>query len=246
MKTELRLRLEYNWDKALLMSPENPFPLAPTDLVHKGLVTRALYAQQNKRWQNAWGRLMILEFQRLARKKGESSRNRIEIWGSGLSRCLIGWVPHIPTFFEVGIRDKSLVACAEAMRWVWRLQLGERVKVSHGDLESWELFSQKDDGKTVAKYQSQFIQNQPFDVMEDMMRHNGYFLRNPGTVVYMIHACGEDNPEDKVEWRNTTPYTVPELRSPLEEGLGGPAEMKVLKKHKYYHQTYTLFRITAA
>src|SRR5258708_6455800 len=102
---------QYDWDSALTQSDDNPFPLAPKNLVARGRITQTHYRLQNELLGHFVEGVMLNEHQLLRGKA-------VEVLGAGLLRDL-PWVVDAIVRFEcsVAIRDKSRVACNNAVRF---------------------------------------------------------------------------------------------------------------------------------
>jgi len=86
------------------------------------------------------------------------------------------------------------------------------------------------------------------DEMPIVMRHLGSYLGGR-TRLYLMHPFRSDNscPVEwegrqipPVRWGDTTPYDLVELTSALDRKV----QVCILGKHRYYHQVYSLMRIT--
>ncbi|MFZ2149630.1 MAG: hypothetical protein WAV15_00505 [Minisyncoccia bacterium] len=240
--------LDYNWDFALSPSDENPYPLAPKDLLEKGLVNPAYYAWENERWERRWGQKLWQEVRKI--KPGH-----IEYFGWGLGRDGKKLVPKaVAKGHSVAITDCSTVACKNATEFVEEEGLAGKVTVRQADILNAWASRKINPKKTNVIIASQIFQNETGDRKWLMMRWLGNFLATPPfsrRVAFIIHARGEDNPEGTVEWRHTIPWTDEELFAGLEfemnEAVPGLLpSIKVVGQHNYFHQKYTLFRITAA
>ncbi len=243
--------LEVYWDNTLTPSRENEFPLAPHDEVMAGRVDAVRYKRQNRRLALKSWKVMVPELLGLSESAGFSEGpSRVQICGWGLGRDL-EWIPKIVNAgFQVSVCDVSSVACTTCQIFLDRRGVGN-VQVITSDLEqAWNNGSIHDE-QVLVYYAGQFVQNQSEEEKDTAMEHFGSFLRIPtqnglGRRVYLLHARGEDNPPDKVRWRNTIPYSDLELRAPLEKGFGGPVLMEVIARHRYYHQCYSFLRIGGA
>jgi hypothetical protein len=236
---------ESEWDSRLTTSRENPYPLAPKDLVRKGLVTEKIYQNENRKFGRFCRQIMLAELPLLA--TGDGTAGDIEVLGAGLSRDL-GWIATAVRYgFGVAIRDNSLIACQSAIQSIRLQRIIHGVKVTQTEVESGWKSGEIQDAVTSVYYASQFIQVQDKETMHRMMRHLGRFLglRGKQRVLYLVHPRGEDNPPEKVEWGKTTPYFDEELRAPLEEGLNGKVLMRGIAENMHHHQHYTLFKCTA-
>ena len=235
MRCELKALID--WNSVLT----DEFPLAPKDLMEKGLVKKKEYGDQNRSLAGFVHRTMKTELLRLNRP------GRIEVLGFGLGRDL-GWIPSVIRHlgYRVAITDGSAVACANARQRLRHWRLLRRVEMRHLCVEeAWET-GQIDEAEVVAYYGGQFIQVQDLDTMWAMLAHLGAFLALPGRAIYLLHARGEDNDSEEVRWGKSTPYFEDDLRAPLEEGLSGQVKIHVVEQHMYFHQKYSLLRIRAA
>jgi hypothetical protein len=245
MAQQMFQAMDYDWDDALT----SLFPLAPKDLLEKGLVTPVWYAWESERWERRWGQKLRRQIS-LLKKPGH-----IEIFGWGLGRDGKRLLPKaVALGHSVAITDNSSVACNNATAYIQTEGLTKSVKVRQTDiLKAWAA-GKINARKTNVIIASQIFQNETRDRKWLMMRWLGSFLATPPfsrRVIFIIHARGEDNPEDTVEWRHTIPWTDEELFNGLEfemnEAVPGLLpKIEVIGKHNYFHQMYTLFRITTA
>ncbi len=252
LRRELKTKLEVEayWDHSLTPSKENPFPLAPPDKVKEGLVSVLSYQKQNLLLAEKSLQVMVPELIEITKSRGfEKGPRGIEVLGAGLMRDL-GWLTSTPaTQFSVSIRDCSSVACEHAETFVKKHRISAKVHKMEVE-EGWKS-GQIDDRGTILYYAGQFIQNQYYEAVCRILEHLGRFLATEtedGVLrrkVYFLHPRGEDNPTDRVQWKNTTPYWDIELRASLEKGFGGKVLMETIGKHDHFHQRYTFFRISA-
>ncbi|MDO8594946.1 MAG: hypothetical protein Q7R93_05580 [bacterium] len=237
---------ESEWDSRLTTSPDNPFPLAPKDLVRKGLVTERIYQDQNRKFGRFCRRLMLKELPTQEIAIGDELF--WELLGAGMCRDF-GWIADaVRRGLGINIRDNSKVACQGTIQFLRSQNIYSGVTVRETEVEfGWEAGEIKD-SLTSVYYASQFIQVQDRETMQRMLRHLGAFLGLQGKkrVIYLVHPLGEDNPPEKVEWGKTTPYFFHELRKGLEEGLNSRVRMQVLGEHMHYHQKYNLIKAFAA
>ncbi|HEY4494329.1 MAG TPA: hypothetical protein VJB95_02795 [Candidatus Paceibacterota bacterium] len=243
MGARAQMGLEYDWDRAL----GAPFALAPADLVQEGLVDDPSYNEENKKLGEFCAAVMQEELAALAASRAPRGK-RIGIMGAGLMRDTRFWIPRAVSLgLQVKIRDISRVACKNARQFIAENNLGKGVTVSRGDVEDWRVWEDVEDARTLAFYAGQFFQNQTKNIMWDMMyRVGSQFLKIPHRCVYILHPRGEDNPPEKVRWRNTVPYTDAELFDAFGHGFCEGVQVLPLGKHLYFHQTYTLFKVRAA
>ncbi len=243
------LAQEYSWDDALTPSETNPFPLAPVDEVKAGRVTPARYRRQNNRLRWRSTQVMVPSLLRLMLTPSYKDGRRTIVWaGWGLGRDAEDSIEvGVMLGFRFLIIDKSKVACKNAESFVKKHGFQGMVQVRKISLQQAWKKNVIDEAQVLAYYAGQFIQNQDYWMMDYMMRHFGRFLRKcHDCAVLLLHPRGEDNPEGKVEWKNTTPYHQGYLWIPLRNGSRSLATMTVLGKHWYYHQRYTFFLITVS
>jgi hypothetical protein len=245
---------ERHWNNAVTVSEENPYPLAPADMVRKREVDQDSY----ERWTYLFTRdckgIMLPEIPIIAGEPGFPKGPRgLVVGGAGLLRDLEEWLEEAQAsqFSTITIVDCSSKPCDKALEFIEKHSLVS-AKVLYKELEdAWDDGS-IDDRNTLMYYCGQFVQNQDRAAKDRMLEHFGRFLRMetiPGVLgrrVYLLHPLGEENPYDLVEWNNTVPYTLQELHDPLKKGFDGPVLMKVIGKHHFFgHQWYTFFRISA-
>ncbi len=224
------------WDSRLRQSQDNPFPLAPADLLKKGLVNAANYSTQNMRFGLFCQRKMLAELENLNRD-GE-----IEIFGIGLARD-IGWVLKAIEHFGVKMWDHSTVARQNATLVLRPRTWLQMVEIAEGEvMKGWKA-GQIDREGVMAIYASQFLEHQG-DALKSFAYHFGKFLRVPDRRIYLVLPRLEDNPPDKVKWDSAVPPLDHEWQVPLNEGFGGLTNICKLGTHKYFHRRYTFFRIS--
>ena len=244
-----------NWDATLTPSRTNPYPLAPPDIVEAGEVNDDSYTAENMRLSIAAENVMRPELTHIAGEPGFVGPDApcgLEILGAGLLRDIECWLPHAVRlgFHPVCVTDSSIVACGNVENFIEKSNLVS-ISPCHMDVETAWREGAIQDENTLVYYGGQFIQNQKQRAKDRMMKHFGRFIKMPTPDgcfrrrVYLLHARGEDNPPDRVRWRNTIPWMDEELRTPLERGFGGPALMEVIATHWYWHQLYSFFRISA-
>lgn len=257
-KLSMQDALQCYWDYALVPSKKNPFPGAPPDKVRSGEVNADSYKAQNIALEQFVDMHMVPEAKSLAPLQEEAleCKARFEIAGLGWSRDLKGLVTTLVTNgVLVGATDVSYVAYTKFLEFLdgntKNYPQLKGVQVRWAEFEEALRKQDIDLTNVVGLYGGQFFQNSPVRKKDSMLRVLGQFLGRPafnGRLVrrlYILHPLGEDNPADRVEWRNTIPYKQVELQRPLEKGLGRKVTMDVLGKHDYWHQKYTLFKITA-
>ncbi len=261
---EQQIRQEYDWDLILTESPTNPFPLAPKDLVERGEVNEENYIRENAGITAFCAKVMGDELKEMISDPHFGTAPKgMEILGAGLMRDL-WWILKVENDLKIKIKDKTETAIKNAQKFAKEFELKEKVEIKKIEIEEAWKKGEINEEETIAYYGGQFIQNQDRETMKRMMHHFGEFLKRPSSPprrIYLLHPRGEDNPADKVEWSNTTPYTDVDLIVPVEEGFGysdasllsslaegygGKVQMKALGTHNYFHQKYTLLRIMAA
>lgn len=225
------------WDFRLRQSLENPFPLAPEDLLKKGLVNEINYFTQNRRFGLFCRRKMLAELETL------DHNGEIEVFGIGLARD-IEWVLEAIKHFGVKMWDHSTVACQNAKHTLrprtW-LQMVEIISMEI--MTGWKAGHIDQEG-VMAIYASQFLEHQGNELKSFAYRF-GKFLRVPGRKIYLVLPRLEDNPRDKVKWNSAVPPLDHEWQVPLNEGFGGRTNICVLGTHKYFHRKYTFFRLSS-
>ena len=238
----------YDWDYALTPSEDNPFPLAPKDLVDQKKMTQEIYEGENEKLKNFALEKMLEELKTLSRDPSfsETSPKVIEVMGVGLMRDL-WWIQYFGDRLKIIIRDKFNVPLEKAEEFITDYKL-KNIETQQSSIEDAWASGEINDDETIAYYGGQFMQNQDKATKDRMLKHLGTFLGLPSSPprrIYLLHARGEDNPKRTVLERNSIPYTDKELQKPLEEGLGRKVKMEVMGTHKYHHHNYTLFRIMA-
>ncbi len=236
---KLRPKLTVEWDLKLTQSDENPFPLAPFDAIAQGKVTARSYTRENNKLGENAGRGLIPELHQMA-------GSHIGILGWGLGRCARKWVPvAVKTYCcSVTIVDNSHVACDNATQFIAKEGLNDVIVAKTPILAGWEDRTIPEDSLD-AYYVSQVIEHQGDD-MYAFVFHLGAFLRRHGRRVIMIVPRREDNPPEFVPFATAVPPEDSELLVPLQDGLRGKVDVRVLRKFKYFHRTYTIFCFAAA
>ncbi len=240
------------WNNSLTQSETNPYPLAPVDKVKAGKITKRSYEKRNELLKKRSALVMIPELVEIAGEKGFSEGPQgMEILGAGLHRDLeFLRDPVIGLYSPVGITDNSSVACAGAEAFA--NTCNTLIGVCQSEIE--EAWQQGfiDEEVILVYYAGMFVQNQDREKKNRIMERFGRFIKIPAPPdgrlrrrVYLLHARGEDNPPEKVEWKNTVPYFDHELRAPLEGGFGGPIAMEIIAQHWYWHQRYSFLRLSA-
>jgi len=260
LETGIRLdqALEVYWDNSLTPSKENKYPLAPLDKVKSGEVNPRRYQRRNRSFKADIKKCMKPELVRIrANMDITAEAIGFEFLSAGLGRDVEALVPTLVDLgFPVGVNDVSLVSCNHCYKILeWcaksKAQVND-VLVRQTEIEAGWRSGEIKDKTTLVYYLGQMLQNLDPDTKDRVAEHLGQFLRIPvglgksaGRVVYILHLRGEDNPPDKVELRNSTPYFDKELRAPIEKGFGGPVVFELVRKINYWHQVYTLLRVTA-
>lgn len=250
------------WDKKL----SRRRAIAPRDLERLGLVTDGNYKWQTDRFGYFSSLFVAGQLVRLAREipLQELRYQYLEVFGIGRGIDL-GFIPKANRLgLQVSLRDISRVACENGQKIVKRhvpqneiiknevIQC-EAVSASHPDTGNVDYLN------TAAIYAGRFAQILTKEFMEKLLEFWGGFLKLPGRAIWLVHPLPEDNDHvtfwkyrdtrlqfPKVEWGDTTPYSIAELRRPLERGLGGPVEIFCAQKIPYYHQKYSALVVRAA
>ncbi len=247
IKTSLSL---YDWDAALSAQ----FALAPPDLIRRGKVNRRSYLRQNHLLGKIGALAMIPEiFKIVGNPFFEKGPKGFEFLGWGLGRDVSKFLIHpiMRSFDPICITDSSAVAYANAEEFKSTYDLP--LSICQSDIEEAWGYNFISDELTLVYYAGQLIQNLDYDSMNRVMKHFGKFLKIPTSrgrrdrKVYLLHPRGEDNPPNRVKWRNTIPWFVEkDLRPPLQRGYGGPVNIDVIRRHNYWdHQRYVWLRLSA-
>lgn len=256
-----------HWNKKLSPHAENPYPLAPKDLVRMGLITPENYNSENEKLSSYCNTMMEDELNRLSGEPefAKIVRPEIKVFGIGLARDL-GWIDKaIYLGFYTTIYDVSSVACQSmlylAKGFVTKDFVAEdapdnRLEVVTGEIEEeWESIQS---GHTLIIYASQFFQVQKKIKMRRIMRKSVSLVVNSTLEIkpslYLAHPFKKDNDGScewrgisfpTVEWGDTTPYSDGELRAGMGR-LRHSMRMDLLGVHMYYHQKYSLLKIRYA
>ncbi len=220
------------WDAKLTRSSDHPFPLAPNNLVEKGLINEEIYQKENEAWGNFVTKIMI----------SESLSGPICILGAGLCRDW-GWVRTKATQKDlVFIVEGSNVAYKHAHAFIKKYSLQRKVKVILSEvLDAWQNGDIHDDCIN-AYFLSQFLEHQG-DSLPSFTNHLGNFLRDPKHAVYLVTPRLEDNPPEKVFWEHAVPLSDEEWQAGFNNGLGRPVAVKLLGKHAYINRIYSFFKV---
>jgi hypothetical protein len=225
------------WDDKLSQSAKNPFPLAPRDLVRKGLVTPENYARENEKLGRFRNSVMRGELERIRATPAivQMVAPEIKVFGVGLGRDMLWVGDALHLGFSVSVCDVSNVACQ-------KLPKQEGLRVYNKEIEDGWADLEMDSPKALVYCALQFIQILDRDKMYRVMRRLGYLLRvrqvaGQNRILYVAHPFHKDN--KKVEWGDTTPYSKEEFMI----ALGVSVEMELLGVHKYFHQSYSFFKI---
>lgn len=252
-----QLTLQRYWDSKLSRNNKNnPFPLAPKDLVRMGLVTSENYQRENKKFSAFTNRIMKRELDVLEQmfKLGYLICPDIKVFGVGLARGL-GWIKKgLAMGIYVKTYDASTVACANVSFLTRNYPNLNLLDVTQGEIEvEW---TGVDNG--CMYFLSQFVQVLKKTKMRRVMRKLGSILKtNPLSIkrsLYIVHPLPTDNDRRcewggigfpwGVEWGDTTPYSLDELL----DAIGGKKatrrlNVEVLGTHTYFHQKYSFLKI---
>lgn len=266
LSLDIDFELEAKWNNKLTPSVENPFPLAPKDLVRLGLVTPKNYAEQNRVWRKEVLKVFSGELREIE-EYFTSLSPEVHVpllprfcshvweflsWGLGRERLAAAAVSKNKYRFGVVIRDNCSSACRRARSWSRVQKLDWQVE--HGEiLLAWAKGHIKVND-TFALVVSQLVQICTPENARWFMELFAAFLiipmpdGCPARRVYMIHATLADNTHEgvSVEWGDTTPYDIGELKELAENRAGRSIEFKTLHIFKYYHQTYRVLRLMLA
>lgn len=240
------------WNKALTKSDDNPYPLAPADLVEQGMVTPESYEEATNHFSLVWNKHMCNEINALVQEPGFKNYPKIvEVFGAGFLRDLKEWLLLLSQVgMNFAITDLSDIACNNCYSFIDTYALSSRSEVRETDVEEAWKSGWIVDEETLFIYAGQFVQNQKTQAKNRILKCIGHWLALrscEGALFrrfYLLHPLGEENPPELVRWKNTKPYTLNELQKPIEQGFGGPVAFEVVGKDRYFdHQAYTLFRI---
>lgn len=245
--------------------PGHQYPLGPIDLTEDGenVVNPDNYIDENAKFGGFYSELMMIELKILALDKSLMVINpNLGLLGPGLSRDLYWLRKAIEIGYSADARDISPVAMKNIHLLFGQLIKEGKVKTVIGDIEETMVTDRIASWQTVAYFASQFFQVLGRNRMRDTLGKLGIILsRWPrGTQskprIYIGHPLPEDNIGPKcwngvnlpgVKWGDTIPFSKDELCEALEHKLGGrKAVGEVLGKHSYYHQTYTLLKLSLA
>ncbi len=253
--------LQKKWDEKLTPVPSNPFPLAPRDLVRLGLVTLASYREQNAVWRRSVCRIIRREARSVrtqALRPSDIIGQNWEFWGWGLGREKSAAKAVGKEYFSVVVRDNSKVACQNAVRYSDRNRLDWNV-IQEEVIRAWSSGA-VDIMSALAIVGSSLAQICDEIIKARLMAILGSFALEPVPEnypqrrVYLVHPTKADNSAEveweghkfsKPEWGDTTPYDLPELLEPAQEGAGGKLSLEVLGRFWYFHQQYSILRLMA-
>lgn len=260
--------LKRYWDNKLSPSANNPWPLAPRDLVRMSKVHYDNYRIENGRFSAFVTSVVIRELETILKI---SAREKIlalqlfwaEILGIGLGHRDLRWInTAIEQGFRLKARDISSVSKRNMVLLFQEFIDERRLKPIIGEIEKTMETNKISPRRTAVYFASQFFQVLPRRKMRRILGRLGVILSqwpsgtNIRPRIYMVHPLPEDNTGPKtwngihipgVEWGDTTPYTMDELRTAVESKLGGRKVLiRVLKKHRYYHQRYAFLKISLA
>lgn len=255
--------LDRHWKTKFTATPNNPYPLAPGQLVKMDLVNNFVYTRQelSLRWFCTWA--MLREAYKIESEiePGEYG-NILEVWGSGLGRDLGLLRYFLDLKFRAVIRDNCTLACQKASAFAQDQGIGERVEVKQCDII--QSLHDLDLAGTAVIYLAQcFLQILTEEDERLIMKTLGQFLasartrRAPKRRVYILTARRQDN-NKPVKWRGklfktvefgeSALYNHDQILQPAQEGFGSAEglDLRVVAKHNYYHQKYVLLRMMAA
>lgn len=253
-------QLEIHWDQKLTPSEDNPYPLAPVDLVKQGLVTPDDYREQNELFGRFCSSNMRRELVTMKSSVNFSHvRPYVEVFGVGLARDL-RWIDDaIHHGFNVRVREISDVACDNFSILFAKEITNRQVILVNGEIEEgWDDLQLNSDA-TIALYASQFVQVQSTLKMRAILRRFGDLLVRqnqdirPRRNIYLVHPFRKDN-TNVVEWKgkrfsgatwgDTTPYDANELLEVVQSETGSQSPvLTVLDKQNYFHQEYSFVSI---
>jgi hypothetical protein len=255
--------LERHWNEKLSPSDTNPYPLAPKDLVSRGLVNQENYTEQNALFGRFCSSHMMREIGIFTCSGSMGTLCPvIELFGAGRARdCW--WVADAACGgFKMRVRDISAVALSH-MNFVLGPYITARcIDVVEGEIEEGFIEKPIDSQRTIAYFASQFIQVQKRRKMQRLLSMLGSFLEqwpyDTGVKprIYLVHPFNSDNCNTVVwnghelphaTWGDTIPYERHEITRACERGTRGKKVLlDVLGQHKYYHQCYSFARVTIA
>jgi len=244
LKLEARQsRSELHWNRKLTASEQNPYPLAPKDMV--GKISPEDYESENERFGLFCSSIMSAEVSSLVEPTFKNLVfPRIDVLGAGLGRDL-GWMNQAMDLgCYVKVYDLSRVARERIEKNSdFSKHLGYHLEVVQS-----EIVSCWNDDEVLIYFASQFVQVQKRAKMQRLMRHFGSILKYSflgfKPALYLVHPFGKDNLG--VTWGDTTPYSEEEIMDAMT-GKMGKSLMKVelLGVHSYFHQKYSLLKIQA-
>ncbi len=256
-------RLERHWDDKLSSTKDNPFPLAPKDLVRMGLVTEENYQEQNQQFGRFCNSIMESELLGLSSIPRFSSVPcpEIRILGIGLAERDLLWVrAAVYSRFYIKAYDVSRVACDNLLSLTESLPYTHKIDVIHGEIEDlWQEIRITPDMEIPLCYGSQFIQVLKKTKMKRVVRRLGDHVAGGvntclGRSVCIVHPLSEDNKRSRqwnkhcipsVEWGDTTPYSREELLNALGiKARRAGVDIDLLGVHQYFHQTYSFLKIS--
>ncbi len=254
-------QLEDYWNEKLSLQ----WPLSPRDLRGRGLIHYDNYKKQSGLFGAFCTITMMKELRSLAKEAGFEAKKPwwIEVCGIGLASRDLRWLGSaVDVGFNLRARDISSVAIERARKVFHEYISNDRLDVIAGEIEdTWESIP-IDPKKTVVYFASQFFQIFSRKKMRKTLGHLGHILGQcpKGSRIkpriYLVHPLPEDNTGPKswngvdlpgVQWGDTTPYSLEELREAVERQLEGKkVAIEALSKQLFYHQTYTFLKITIA
>ncbi len=235
--------LDRKWEKKLTANEDNPLPLAPRQYrkpiskysKEEFLEIESKYRLENKRYGNLCSSFAIAELDDIAKAAGQNSigMSFINVLGSGLARDL-GWLKYAHS--EYNATGVILEACLQAVKNAER-RLKEYGVLDYNSLEHVEVIGGEEiTTNTMFTFASGFIQILKPELMTKVMRRLGQTLDRNHSRLMLVHATDDSNPG--VLWGDTTPYTIPELLVPLEEGLGRAVKFFHRGNIPYWHHNY--------
>jgi hypothetical protein len=259
-------KLKRYWDNKLSPSANNPWPLAPRDLVRMSKVHYDNYKKENGGLGAFISILVLRELKSILKmlahdKSVAPPPFSIEILGIGLGHRDLRWInTAIEQDFRLRARDISSVSKRNMVLLFQQFIDERRLKPIIGEIEETMETDKINPRRTAVYFASQFFQVLPRRKMRSTLGKLGLILNQwPSDIniqprIYVVHPLPEDNTGAKiwngihlggVEWGDTTPYSMDELRTALESKLRGrKVSIKVLKKQNYYHQRYAFLKIS--
>lgn len=231
------------------------YPLAPRDLLRRKLVTVRNYRQQSKKIGSLGTAQAIKGINALLERGGLKGKSLV-VLGPGLwERDLEVYSYALSVGLKVKAVEKSKLSCQKGRTVLASLPnpFGVKNEVIMADAKSVEFDPHTD----VLFYCAEFWQILPPTLMEEIMFGiaRQYRSHKKNFRMEIVHPLRQDNNKlvtwagrefQGVEWGDTTPYSLAELKKPAEEGLRYWMERLEIKKEGYYHQIYSAWTFKAA